>query len=286
MIKKFLGIILIGAGVIIGFTSTGLVFSDGLINILLMIIIGYPLYIIGQWMRIGTEDFKVKYLRFTAVFFQFLILIPTIFLLYDEYLKIKGGTLSREDYLWFQITSSPNVAGLLTIVFIVFVLSVMPKTLFGWSFGGKKLTLFVIVMFIAFSSFLYVLWNDYRGIHETEGIITSRWTGAEEQIKWEEIDSVTITPYIKRRVANEFGDELLFAWKFLFVEADGSRTEFEDWDLSEYSLNQAQGVRDKIVEENIPLLFVEMDDETRKYYESDLDIHKLNRTEFDAFFLE
>lgn len=261
-------------------------FSDGLINILLMIIIAYPLYIIGQWLRIGTEDFKVKYLRFTAAYFQFTIMIPTIFIMYDEYLKIKGGTLSRDDYLWFQITSSPDVHGLLTLVFIVFVLSVMPKTLFGWSFGGKKLTLFVIVMFIAFSSLLYVLWNDYRGIHEAEGIVTSRWTGAEEQIKWEDIESVTITPYIKRRVANEYGDELLFAWEFLFVEADGSRTEFEDWDLSEYSLKRSREVRDKIVEENIPLLFVEMDDNTRKYYESDLDIHKLNRAEFDEFFLQ
>ncbi|QUW22986.1 hypothetical protein JSQ81_05275 [Sporosarcina sp. Marseille-Q4063] len=206
--------------------------------------------------------------------------------MYDEYSKLKGGTLSRVDYLWFELTSSPNVSGLLIAVFIIFVLSLFPKILFGWPHGGKKLTLFVIVMLITFSSMLYVLWNDYRGIHETEGIVTSRWTGAEEQIKWEQIESVTITPYMKKRQKGKYRYDLSFTWNFLFVETNGSRTEFEKMGLSEYHLYEARAVKDKIVKENIPLLVVEMDDKTRKYYETDLDIHKLNRKKFDEFFLQ
>ena len=286
MITRFLGNILVCAGGIFGIIGTGLMFSDGLHYILFMIIMAYPLYILGQWMRIGTRDFKVKYLRFTVAYFQFVILIPSMFILYADYLEIKGETLSRENYLWFQLTSSPDVAGWLTLVFIIFVVSVMPKIIFGWSYGGKKLTLFVVVMFLTFSSSLYVLWNDYRGIHETEGIVTSSWIGAGEQIKWEEIESVTMTPYVKKRSLNQHRFELLFTWEFSFVEADGSRTEFEKWGLSENGLNQSREVRDKIVEENIPLLFVEMDDKTRKYYELDLDIEKLDRAEFDEFFLQ
>ncbi|QUW22987.1 hypothetical protein JSQ81_05280 [Sporosarcina sp. Marseille-Q4063] len=53
MIKKLLGILLIAAGTMFGFISIGLVFSDGLFNILFMIIFAYPLYILGQWMRLA-----------------------------------------------------------------------------------------------------------------------------------------------------------------------------------------------------------------------------------------
>lgn len=175
--KKGLGIFLIACGIILGITCTGLLFTEGIVYLFIFTLIALPVFMAGQWLRIGHALTKQSLLNFTVVFVQVALLIPSIFLVFEEYAKLKNETFAREGYLWFQPTSSSTVGLIGTLLLIVLVLSIIPKVLFGLTHGGKQLTGFILGMFVLTATFLYITWNDYQAIHETEGIIVSTWWG-------------------------------------------------------------------------------------------------------------
>ena len=284
MIKKIIGTICIGAGLLLGITSTGLLFTEGIFSLFVMLIIAFPLFMLGQWLRIGAAEFRKKALKFIAIFVQVAFIVPSIFLLFNEYSKMKSGTFSREGFLWFQSTSSPNIAMVGTILLIVLVLSLMPKILFGWIYGGKALNVLIIATVILSALFLYVTWNDYKGIHETEGIVVSKWSGGGETISWTDIEEVKIIPFVKKRISSKYSQEPVFAWRFEFQTKNGEKVVFEQLDLSEFNLKQSNKVKNQVEKENIPVVMESMDDKTKKWYEIELEVDKLDRTAFDEFF--
>lgn len=238
----------------------------------------------GQWLRIGHTLTKQSLVRFTAIFVQVALLVPSIFLVFNNYSKLKNETFAREGFLWFQPTSSSAIGLIGTLLLIVLVLSIMPKILFGWTHGGKPLTGFILILFVLSAAFLYITWNDYQAIHEKEGIVVSAWWGKQQTVDWASVDSVEITPYVLKRVANKYSKEPVFAWKFEFKQADGNQISFKRTDLSTYNLEQSQRVKEQIQKENIPLSVGQMDEATTKWYELEMDLENLNPEPFNEFF--
>ncbi len=286
MVKKSIGIILIAAGLLGGITCTGLLFSEGIFSLFVLLLFAFPLFMVGQWFRFGSVEFKKTYIKFTAIFVQVTLLIPSIFLLFNEYSKMKNGTFSREGFLWFQSTSSPSVGMIGTLLLIVLVLSLMPKILFGWSYGGKALSLTIVATVISSAVFLFVTWNDYKGIHETEGVVVSKWTGSSDTVNWNEIENVEIIPFVKKRISSKYSREPVFAWRFEFQLTSGDKISFEQLDLSEFNLKQSTKVKQHVKQRNIPISVKPMDESAKKWYNVELDIDQLDRTKFDALFSE
>lgn len=284
LLKKGIGILLIASGIIFGITCTGLIFTEGISYLFLFFLLAYPMFMAGQWLRIGHSFTKLSMLRFTAIFVQAALLVPSIFLAFNKYAELKNETFMREGFLWFQPTSSTTVGLVGTILLIVLVLSIMPKILFGWAHGGKQLTGFILILFFFTSAFMYVTWNDYQAIHEKEGIIVSTWRGKQQTAEWSSLESVKITPYVMKRVANKYASEPVFAWKLDFKQKNGDRISFKRIGLSNYYIQQAQHVKEQIQKERIPLSVEAMDAATTKWYNLELELENLNAKPFNEFF--
>lgn len=282
--KKGIGILLIASGLIFGITCTGLLFTEGIFYLFLFILLAFPLFMVGQWLRIGHSLTKQILVKFTAIFVQVAFLIPSIFLVLNNYSKLKNETFAREGFLWFQPTSSSAIGLIGTLLLIVLVLSIMPKILFGWTHGGKPLTGFILSLFVLTVTFLFITWNDYQAIHEEEGIVVSTWWGKQQAVDWASVDSVEITPYVLKRVANKYSKEPIFAWRFEFKQSNGDQVSFKRTDLSTYNLEQSQRVKEQIQKENIPLSIGQMDEATTKWYELELELENLNPEHFNEFF--
>lgn len=91
-------------------------------------------------------------------------------------------------------------------------------------------------------------------------------------------------PICPERVANKYSREPIFAWMFEFKQTNGNRISFKRTDLSTYNLQQSQRVKEQIQKENIPLTVGQMDEATKKWYELELDMDKLNPEPFNEFF--
>ena len=286
MIKKSVAVIIIIVALVFGITFTGLFYSEGIFSLVALFLFAFPMFLLGQWLRIGSREFKKTYIKLTTIFVQVTFLIPSIFLLFNEYSKMKNGIFLREGFLWFQSTSSPSVGMIGTLLLIVLVLSLMPKILFGWSYGGKTLTLTIVATVISSAIFLFVTWNDYKGIHETEGIIVSKWTENENTVSWSRIEKVEIIPFVKKRVSSKYSREPVFAWRFEFQSTTDDKITFEQLDLSEFNLKQSTKVKQHVKQQSIPISVEPMDESTKKWYNVELDIDKLDRTKFDELFSE
>ncbi|WP_025783986.1 Fic family protein [Sporosarcina sp. D27] len=66
--KKGIGILLIASGIIFGITCTGLLFTDGVFYLFLFILLAFPLFMAGQWLRIDHSLTKQIMVKFTAIF--------------------------------------------------------------------------------------------------------------------------------------------------------------------------------------------------------------------------
>ncbi|REB05548.1 hypothetical protein DVB69_14845 [Sporosarcina sp. BI001-red] len=284
MLKKGIGILLIAGGIIFGVTCTGLLFTEGIFYFFLLFLLAFPLFMAGQWLRIGQTLRKQSLVKFTSIFVQVTLLIPSIFLVFNNYAKLKNETFAREGFLWFQPTSSPTIGLIGTLLLIALVLSIMPKILFGWTHGGKQLTGLILSLFVLTAAFLFITWNDYQAIHEEEGIVVSTWWGKQQTVDWSSVESVEITPYVLKRVANKYSKEPVFAWMFEFKQTNGDRISFKRTDLSTYNLEQSQRVKEQIEKENIPLSVGQMDEATTKWYELELQMENLNPDPFNEFF--
>lgn len=286
MVKIIVGFLLIVIGVLYGVIFTGFIFSEGIFHILMLLVFSYPVFMLGQWLRIGTRRFKERLLKYSLIFIQVAVVIPTIFILFDYYIKMKSNTYTRKGFLWFE-TNSSSMLGYLTIfLLITLVLLLLMRAVHGWAYGGKKASILLLIVMAVSVLFFTITWNDYKAIDETEGIIISEWSGKEKNIEWSSIKEVKLVPFVKKQVANKYGEKKEFAWKYQFIGKEGEKVDFETTHLSKFNYQKSLQVKEKTAEEKIPLLIVEMDSETEKWYELELELDHIKREPFDELFNE
>ena len=284
MLKVIVGFLLIAAGLLYGVIFTEFIFSDGIFNIIILLLFPYPLFMFGQWLRLGTMKFKEKLLKYSLIFIQIAVLIPSIFILFDYYNKMKNNTYTREGFLWFETNSSP-VLGYLTVLLIVtLVLLLLMRALHGWAYGGRIVSVLLSFVIVVSVFFLAITWNDYKAIDESEGIMISEWSGKQKKVEWSSVKEVKLIPYVKKQVANKYGVKKEFAWKFQFIKSDGAKINFETTHLSKFNVQRSLQVKEKIKEEKIPFIIADMDDETEKWYGLELEVDHMNRHPFDKLF--
>lgn len=141
--------------------------------------------------------------------------------------------------------------------------------------------LLIVVTLIAYGASLYVLWEDYRGIHADRGFVTNKWNGVEESIPWENVTRIYIDPYVHYAHKN---DETHISWTMVIESDSNEDVLYRFQNLYEHDLHVGNQIKEVAQDNNIPFLTTIMTKEERKWYEFELELENLPKESFHEFF--
>ncbi|MCH7322136.1 hypothetical protein LZ480_09560 [Solibacillus sp. MA9] len=195
--KKLLGVMLICLSIIIGFSSVVNIFPNMIALLLVLGCISIPLYLFGHLLRTSRYLMKVNWIRWMSAYVFVIIIIPTLFYTLINYEQLKLLYFNSEQYILFESASEHNLKGL-SLGFIMILLLLISIRFFNDDIKHMWLiNIFICMTILVYVGYQYIMWDDYRGIHETEGLVKHKWTGDRYSILWTELDKITVTPYIK-----------------------------------------------------------------------------------------
>ncbi|MCM3758367.1 hypothetical protein M3197_12930 [Sporosarcina aquimarina] len=96
LLKKGIGLLLIASEIIFGIYLYRSPFYG---RVFYLFLLAFPIFMAGQWLRIGHTLTKQSLVRFTAVFVQVALLVPSIFLVFNNYSKLKNEIFARAGFL-------------------------------------------------------------------------------------------------------------------------------------------------------------------------------------------
>lgn len=282
--KRKSGFFLIGLSIVIGFSSVLNIFPNLIALLLVLVCVSVPLYLIGHLLRTNPKMMKVKWMPLMSAYLFIIIIIPTLFYAMTNYEKLKELTLSNEQFILFD-SASENSFSSLSFVFVILLLVLISIRLFSADIQRKWIVNLLIGMTVlVYVSFQYIMWDDYRGIHETEGLVNHKWNGDEYSIPWHEVEKVTVTPYIKYADLNRPDDDTYISWKMTFSARNGEVVVYRFSSLYEEPLQKGYRVKEIASATHIPFIVSTMSEKERKWYELELELNELQRKPFDVFF--
>lgn len=281
--KNFTGIILIGLSIIIAYTNLQNLPENILTYILVIILISFPLYLTGHLLRCTFKIFKEKVIMWSAAYAFVALLIPLLFFSYTHYEQLKSKTFN-DHFILFESTSSVNGGGISLGCMLLLLLFVSIR-LFSSDIRRKWIpNLIIVVTLIAYGTSLYVLWEDYRGIHADKGLITNKWNGVEESIPWENITRIYVDPYVHYASLSDTSDETHISWAMVIESYSNEDVLYRFQNLSEDGLHKGNQIKEIAQHKNIPFLITNMTEDERKWYEFELDLENLPKEPFHVFF--
>ena len=282
--KKIVGFMLIGLSIIIGFSSVLNIFPNGIALLLVLVCVSVPLYLLGHLLRTNRKMMKVKWKLWMSAYLFIIIIIPTLLYTITNYEELKELTFSSEQFILFDSTSANSLKGF-SVVFVISLLVLISIRLFSADIQRKWIVNLLISMTVLiYVCFQYIMWDDYRGIHETEGLVNHKWNGDEYSIPWHEVEEVTVTPYIKYADLNRPDDDTHISWKMTFTAQNGEVIVYRFSSLYEEPLQKGNRVKEIATARHIPFKVSTMSEKERKWYELELELNELQREPFDVFF--
>lgn len=282
--KSKFGILLIGLSIVIGFSSVLTIFPNLIALLFVLVCVSVPLYLLGHLLRTNPKMMKVKWKLWMSAYLFIIIIIPTLFYTMTNYEKLKELTLSSEQFILFDSASENSFSGL-SFVFAILLLVLISIRLFSADIQRKWIVNLLIGMTVlVYVSFQYIMWDDYRGIHETEGLVNHKWNGDEYSIPWHEVEKVTVTPYIKYAKLNRPEDDTYISWKMTFTAKYGEVIVYRFSSLYEDHLQKGIRVKEIATAKQTPFIVSKMSEKERKWYELELELNELQREPFDVFF--
>lgn len=246
-------------------------------------LVGLPLYILGQMIRIGRDQFRKSGIRYIWGFVYCLVIVPALFLSLDGYEELKRETFANQHFILYESSSEASGTGLsvgfVTILLLLFTFPFIDLSKRGkWIAGALS-----VVTVIGFISYQYIMWNDYRGIHVEQGLLSHSWKGETETIPYEDIDKITVHPTVKYASISDPTDDTYFLWKMTFSMMDNRETTYTFY-LSEVDINIATRIRQVASEHHIPFVVYQMNEKTKEEFKFQLDLKELNKEPFYSFF--
>lgn len=282
--RKISGIVMIIISLVLAFASA-LSFKDDFIfaNILLWVI-SFPLYISGQLIRTSKYEFKQRGKRWVSIYLFFFLILPLLMFLFESYQDLKETTFVDEQFITYEPASGD--LGVIALVGFMILLSLFAGRFLNPGLKRKGLLNSIIIGTIVFLiGFHYFMFTDYRGIHEEKGLISSNWKGEKDIIGFEEIESVFVEPYVHYANLNIPSDDTKFSWKVIF-QPNNQKEEV----IYHYTLVTKPGLEEMVKiktisqENNIPFNVGEMDQETRKWFDLDLEVEELEEERYYELF--
>ena len=283
-IIELMGIILIGISIVIAYANLQSLPENILEYILIIILVSFPLYLIGHRLRRTLLIFKKKWIKWSVAYVFVAMFIPLLFFTTTHYGDKKSEAFN-DNFILFEFSSSVNVDGI-SLGFMMSLILFVGIRIFSTEIRRKWIpNLLVIVSLIAFCSSLYILWEDYRGVHADKGFITNKWNGVEESIPWENVTRIYIDPYVHYAPLNRTsGDETHIAWTMVIESYSKEDVIYRFQNLYENDLHAGNQIKEIAQDNNIPFLITNMTDEERKWYEFELDSENLPKEPFHEFF--
>ena len=246
-------------------------------------VISMPIYAVGQIVRTSFWKAKTNAFRWMWVYVYCVVLVPALFLSYEGYEDLKEQTFSNNHFVVFETVGSTSISGLsIGFILLLFLLFAFP-----FYETTRKIKGFIaigaVVVTVIYAGYQYMMWQDYRGIHEVDGLVTHHWNGEEQIIPYEEIVQIAVQPYVKYASISDPTDETYFAWRLIFLTKYEERFTYRLW-LNDASIAKGNRMKELAQSYNIPFGVIPMTEKQRKEFDFQLELEKLEKQPYYLFF--
>ncbi|MFC5591214.1 hypothetical protein ACFPRA_20235 [Sporosarcina soli] len=245
--------------------------------------ISLPLYMVGHIVRTNMWQAKQKGLRWIWAYIYVVGIVPALFLSYEGYEDLKEQTFSNNYFLLFESTSTDYIGGLS----IGFILLLLLLFLFPFYETTRKIRRFIAIAAVvvtgAYVSYQYMMWADYRGIHEINGLVTHHWNGEEQIVPYEEIAQIAVQPHVKYARSKRPSDKTFFEWRLIFMTEKDEIITYRLW-LNDISLSKGNRMKQLAHSKNIPFHVIPMTEKEHEEFDFQLELKKLDSQPYYLFF--
>lgn len=280
-VRKLLGVVIIALSLVLGLSCAIFFQEDMVFANIIFWIISVPLYISGQIIRTSKSEFKHRGKRWVFIYIFFFWIFPLLIYLYDYYNDFKES-IFLDEFITYE-PSSGMLGDLSLGVFLILI------TLFAVRFLNpdlKQKGLFNIIIIgtaIFLIGFNYYMFSDYRGIHKEKGLVSSDWKGERHITSYEEIERVYLKPYVHYVNLSNTSDETRFVWKVIFQPRNQNEVVYH-FQMTESNLEQTIDIKKIAIENDISFLIEDMNQETLKWFNLDLELEELEKDRYYGLF--
>lgn len=281
--RKLAGIVIIAFSIFLGL-ACAIVFHEEIIgaNIILWII-SLPLYISGQIVRTSKSEFKHQGKRWVAIYLFFFFILPLLFYLYEFYHDLKEKIFIDEQFIIYEPSS--GMLGELSLGGFMILICLFGARFLNPGLKRKGLLNSIIVTTVIFLiGFNYLMFSDYRGIHEEKGLVSSNWKGEVQMISYDEIENIYLEPYVHYASLSNTSDETRFVWKLTFQPSQQKEVVYHFATLTESGLEQTIAIKKLALEKNVHFIIGEMNQETLEWFNLDLELEGLEKERYYELF--
>lgn len=283
--RKIGGIVIIIISLVLALSSALNFQEDFIFANILLWGISLPLYISGQIMKTSKSEFKHRGKRWIFIYLFFFFILPLLVYLHVSYQDFKESIFVDDQFIIYE--SASNKLGVISLVGFIILIFLFAGRFLNPGLERKGLLNVIIIGTVIFLiGFNYFMFSDYRGIHKEKGLISSNWKGEKDIVPYEEMEGVFVEPYVHYAYFSKTSsDETRFSWKVIFQPSNNKKEVVYHFPIvTESSLEQMIDI-EKIAQENhLPIIVGEMDQETRKWFDFDLELEGLNEARYYQFF--
>jgi hypothetical protein len=280
--KRIVGILLIIFSLFIALGGLLTIQEDFIASMFGIFVIGMPIYAVGQIVRTNVYQAKLNGFRWMWAYVYAVVIVPALFLSYEGYEDLKEQTFSNSHFLLFE-SNATNI-GSLSIGFILLLLLLFAFPFYETTLKIKRIIgISAVVVTGVYVGYQYMMWADYRGIHEVDGLVTHHWNGEEQIVPYEEIVQIVVQPYVKYARLGDRTDETYFASSLIFITENEEQITYRLW-LNDDNLSKGNRMKQLAHSKNIPFGVIPMTEKQREEFDFQLQLEKLDKEPYYLFF--
>ena len=283
--RKLVGIVIIAFSLLMGLACAIVFHEDIIVSKIMFWIISLPLYIIGQIIRTSKYQFKQqgKGKYWVANYIYFFFILPLLFYFYEFYNDLKETTFIDEQFIIYEPSS--GMLGDLSFGGFIILIFLFGARLLNPDLKRKGLLNSIIIGTVLFLiGFNYLMFSDYRGVHEENGLLSSNWKGEMQMIPYDEIESVYLEPYVHYANLSNSSDETRFVWQLTFQPSRQKEVVYHFGMLTESGLEETMEIKKRALKNDVDFIVGEMNQETLKWFDLDLELEGLKKNVIMSYF--
>lgn len=249
--------------------------KDAFLWILFYCIFGLTPFMLSYLFLDGKKKLRGNFWMRVRQYTVLTLMLPITTSMMDYEINLKRMNVANPKDIHLDIAHKLVVVEIL-IGFVVFF-SFLAIYILGFKVSKSVYITFVIsLVLIIFIP--YMTKNDYRAIREN-GIFISE-QGSERLIEWSDIQKVELNSFIHRRSRSHSSHN----WEFIFYENGGGKIIFGPFTYYQYALQSSLEIKNKIIEENVPLTVDILTENEWSYVEIDMEYEEGNPADFYSLF--
>lgn len=281
---KIVGYAFILFGIVMGIYSTSQLFSELWFALFMIVVFSYVPYLVGNKLRLSTKDFKKSFWQLTGAFIVGVILTPGFLFYIQNQSDVLEKIYDAENEFFFFSSGTGNHFGIVIGVFFVLISLLGYKVANGWKAGGHLLTGGIVALTFFFFGYQYMTFDSYSGVHKERGYVSKVWNEEEKGLSFGSIKEFRIEPFVRYGAVSNPADETQFMWRLIIVPLDGKEFVYNRQSVDGSWLSQSKSLQEKASKENILFIVLPMDENTYKWYQTELNLTDVDPQPFNEFF--